>query len=820
MKKIILITGSAGLIGSEAVNFFCKKDFDVVGIDNNMRAYFFGEEGSTKEASERNLNRYKNYMHFNSDIRDEKFLEKIFKEYKFDLIIHTAAQPSHDWAAKEPTTDFSINANGTLLLLENFRKYSPEAVFIFTSTNKVYGDTPNRLPLEERETRYEINSGHKYKNGISENMTLDNSTHSLFGVSKTAADLMVQEYGRYFNLRTGVFRCGCLTGSGHAGVEQHGFLSYLVKCIITGKEYTIFGYRGKQVRDNIHAYDLISAFFHFYQNPKYGEVYNIGGSRFANVSILEAIKKIESISGIEAKIEYVDKNRMGDHIWYISDVSKFKKDYPDWEYNYDIDATIEDICRNSQFGRKVFDFQLIRNLDYWKEKNWYYHNQLKQIFKDKIKENAKVLQVGYGLGDILAELYPKKAVSFDDNSEFISISRKRYSHIKFVNFDFNKYRVKEKFDYVIFPDSLEHLADIQTVLENVYSALSNNSKVVISSVNPRWGQIFWILEKLHLKKPEPTRNWLKLNIITNILEISGYKVMDYGFRTLIPLHIPLISRFINNQIQRSKIFSKFCVTQYIVAQKGKFSPDNNLTSSVIIPVETESESIKDCVISIPRLGRKTEILVVDGTRNDKVKNIVEQLSRNNKKIKYVKSEEGANEDSLRKRGIEEASGDIAVCYDELMSIPPIELRRFYNLLACRKGDFISGIRYVYPTQGQSLRQLNIIVNIIYSFIYSWLFKQKITDPLCSIKAFYLKSYHKSKTIKKITLLDLLINAVEENNKIREIPVHYKSDAYLTNRPYIVNRVLELSWGIFYAIWKLKIYPVFKRKSRFPQKLLS
>lgn len=803
--KIILVTGSGGLIGSESVNFFCKNGFEVVGIDNDMRSYFFGAEGSTKASIENNKQLFKNYRHYNCDIRDEEASKEIFKRNKFDLIIHTAAQPSHDWAAQEPQTDFSINANGTLNLLENFRKYSPEGVFIFTSTNKVYGDTPNKLPLTEKETRYEISPDHHYKNGIKEDMSIDNSTHSLFGVSKTAADLMVQEYGRYFNLKTGVFRGGCLTGSRHAGVQQHGFLSYLVKSIITGKKYSIFGYKGKQVRDNIHAYDLINAFYHFYLNPKFGEVYNIGGSRFANVSVLEAAKKIEDISGMQAKMEYVDQNRIGDHIWYISDVSKFKKDYPAWNYTYDIDATIEDICRNSAFGRKVFSFAIAKNLDYWREKNWYYHNQLKKVFKDTVKENSKVLQIGYGLGDIIADLYPKKGVSFDDDQHLISISRKRYSNIKFSSFDFNKFKIQERYNYVIFPDSLEHLEDIQTVFENIYPALSKGSKVVISSVNPRWEQVFWILEKLHLKRPEPPRNWLKFDIIKNILEISGYKVVDAGFRTLIPMHIPLISRFVNNQIKRSKIFSRLCVIQYLVAEKEKFFVSQNYTCSIILPVYNNSVTLKECISSIPEIGKKTEILIVDGSADDKTGQLVKQLLPNNKNLKYIRERVTQGRDYLLKKGIESASGDIAITYDELMSIPASELRRFYNLLASHKADVISGIRYVYPIQGQSLRQLNIIGNIIYSFIYSWLLKQKITDPLCSIKAFFIKKYQTDNIVRENTYLDLLIIAAERNDKIREIPVHYKSEVYLTNRPQTLKRVLVLSKGILYATLRLKIY---------------
>jgi CDP-paratose 2-epimerase len=340
-----LITGSAGLIGSESAKFFSNLGFQIIGIDNDMRKYYFGDEASTewnRKILEGKLK--KSYKHVSIDIRDEKKIEQLFKKHKFDLIIHTAAQPSHDWAAKEPLTDFTVNALGTLILLENTRKYSPEAVFIFTSTNKVYGDKPNELPLVELDKRYEIKKGHAYQNGIDESMSLDDSKHSIFGASKIAADIMVQEYGKYFGLKTGVFRGGCLTGPQHSGTKLHGFLSYLIKAIATGTKYTIFGYKGKQVRDNIHSADLVNAFYHFYQNPRSGEAYNMGGSRHSNISMLEAIEKIEKLLKKKANYEYTDNNRIGDHIWYISDVSKFQKHYPKWKYMYDGDAILDEIC--------------------------------------------------------------------------------------------------------------------------------------------------------------------------------------------------------------------------------------------------------------------------------------------------------------------------------------------------------------------------------------------------------------------------------------------------------------------------------------------
>jgi CDP-paratose 2-epimerase len=344
--KIAIITGSSGLIGSESVKFF-KDKFDlIIGIDNNQRAYFFGNDASTEATKMMLLNSVSNYKHYDVDIREVKLLEEIFKEYNHDisLIIHTAAQPSHDWAAKEPFTDFTVNANGTLNLLEMTRLYAPEAVFIFTSTNKVYGDTPNYLPLIELDNRWEIDDRHVYfEKGIDENMSIDNTKHSLFGASKVAADILVQEYGKYFGMKTGIFRGGCLTGPNHAGTQLHGFLSYLVKCAMTDSSYTIFGYDGKQVRDNIHSFDLVNMFWHYYQNPKAGEVYNAGGGRHSNCSMLEAIKEIENISGKKLDYSISESNRIGDHIWWVSDVSKFKSHYPNWDYKYNLTDILEQI---------------------------------------------------------------------------------------------------------------------------------------------------------------------------------------------------------------------------------------------------------------------------------------------------------------------------------------------------------------------------------------------------------------------------------------------------------------------------------------------
>ncbi len=343
--SVVLVTGSCGLIGSETVSFFAEKGFDVVGIDNNMRKYFFGKDGSILWNLKRLKLSHKNYRHYSIDIRSEGQINKIFKKFNKDiaLIVHAAAQPSHDWAAREPLTDFGVNAQGTIALLEAYRKLSSNAVFIFTSTNKVYGDRPNFLPLVELEKRYELPKDHQYYKGIDETMSIDSCLHSVFGASKVAADIMVQEYGRYFGLKTAIFRGGCLTGPAHSGAELHGFLSYFVKCAVTGRKYIIYGYKGKQVRDNIHSYDLVNAFYHFFNAPRCGEVYNIGGGRFANISILEAIDFCEKLTGKKINYEYIPRNRIGDHIWWISDVSKFKSHYPQWEYKFGIEETITQI---------------------------------------------------------------------------------------------------------------------------------------------------------------------------------------------------------------------------------------------------------------------------------------------------------------------------------------------------------------------------------------------------------------------------------------------------------------------------------------------
>ena len=353
--SVAIVTGSAGLIGSETCQKFHAEGFTVVGIDNDMRARFFGFAASTVDTKRRLQALLKNYQHEDLDIRDTGRVDALFGRLgpAVKVVIHTAAQPSHDWAARDPHTDFQVNALGTLNLLEAARRHCPEAVFIFTSTNKVYGDTPNGLPLIEMEDRYEIESSHPYYSGIDETMSIDQTKHSLFGASKLAADLLVQEYGRYFGMKTVCFRGGCLTGPAHAGTELHGFLAYLMKCTTAGLPYRIFGYKGKQVRDNIHSYDLVSAFWEFFKAPRPAEVYNIGGGRHSWCSMLQAIEACERIAGRQLNCTYVDDNRIGDHIWWISSVAKFQNHYPQWRYRYDLEAIlheIHDALRSAEAG--------------------------------------------------------------------------------------------------------------------------------------------------------------------------------------------------------------------------------------------------------------------------------------------------------------------------------------------------------------------------------------------------------------------------------------------------------------------------------------
>src|ERR1017187_4891102 len=352
--SVAIITGSAGLVGSEAVAYFASRGLEIAGIDNGMRAVFFGEDASTSWVRERLKREVRSYAHHDVDIRDQAQIFRTFAHYRtaISLVLHTAAQPSHDWAARDPITDFTVNANGTSVMLEATRKFAPEAVFIFMSTNKVYGDLPNYLPLVEHETRWELAADHPYAaHGIPESMSIDQTVHSLFGASKIAADVLVQEYGRYFGMKTACFRGGCLTGPNHSGTQLHGFLAYLMKCAVTQTPYTIFGYKKKQVRDNIHSADLIRAFHEFYKQPRNGEVYNMGGGRHSNCSMLEAIAICEQITGKPLQSTYVEQNRRGDHIWWVSDISRFQQHYPDWKLEYEV----------PQILREIFEF----NHDRW-----------------------------------------------------------------------------------------------------------------------------------------------------------------------------------------------------------------------------------------------------------------------------------------------------------------------------------------------------------------------------------------------------------------------------------------------------------------------
>jgi CDP-paratose 2-epimerase len=344
--SVAIVTGSAGLIGSEAVGFLHEQGMDVVGVDNDMRAYFFGAEASTRWNRDRLVGALSRFTPVEIDVRDVDGVAKLFAHHgsAIELVVHCAAQPSHDWAAREPLTDFHVNATGTVNLLEATRAHCPNATFTLLSTNKVYGDAPNDLPLIETETRWELDPAHPYaEHGFDETLRIDQSKHSLFGASKVAADVMCQEYGRYFGMNTGAFRGGCLTGPQHSGAQLHGFLAYLVRCAVTGTPYTIFGYKGKQVRDNIHSHDLVTALWAFHRDPRPGAVYNIGGSRHSNCSVLEAIELIQEMTGRQIDYTLSDGNRSGDHIWWISDVRRFQADHPEWSYSYGLREMLEEI---------------------------------------------------------------------------------------------------------------------------------------------------------------------------------------------------------------------------------------------------------------------------------------------------------------------------------------------------------------------------------------------------------------------------------------------------------------------------------------------
>jgi CDP-paratose 2-epimerase len=351
-QKRILVTGSSGLIGSQAVEHFDRQGYAVVGVDNNMRREFFGAAGDTLWNLDRLKRGTKLFTHVAIDIRDRAALADLFRTHRFDLVVHCAAQPSHDKAREIPILDFEVNALGTINLLEATRQHCPDAVFVFMSTNKVYGDAPNEMPLKEMETRWEYSCAEDYE-GVTENCRIDRTMHSLFGASKAAADLVAQEYGRYFGMNVGIFRGGCLTGPSHSGVELHGFLSYLVKVAMSGETYSVFGYKGKQVRDNIHSHDVVTAIEAFAADPRPGEVYNIGGGRENSISMMEAIRRIEHLTGKKLQWTYADEARKGDHICYISNLGKFKSHYPQWQITRNLDGILEEIISSEGSRHKA-----------------------------------------------------------------------------------------------------------------------------------------------------------------------------------------------------------------------------------------------------------------------------------------------------------------------------------------------------------------------------------------------------------------------------------------------------------------------------------
>jgi CDP-paratose 2-epimerase len=342
---LAIVTGSGGLVGSDSVRRLVEGGWEVVGLENDMRARFFGPEASTKHVTDELVRTYTEFRTIDADIRDVETVRRVFAEHasQLELVVHAAAQPSHDWAAREPHTDFGVNATGTLNVLDATRECAPDASFVFLSTNKVYGDLPNSLPLQEGETRLELPEEHRFFRGIDTSMSIDRSTHSLFGVSKTAADLLVQEYGRYFEMPTVCLRCGCITGPSHAGARLHGFLAYLMRCTVTGTPYTVFGYGGKQVRDNIHSADLVEAFVQFHTDPRSAAVYNIGGGRHSSCSVLEAIEACERIAGHKLNWDLSSKARIGDHRWWISDLGEFRQGYPTWNPRNDVETILREI---------------------------------------------------------------------------------------------------------------------------------------------------------------------------------------------------------------------------------------------------------------------------------------------------------------------------------------------------------------------------------------------------------------------------------------------------------------------------------------------
>ncbi|HET7098874.1 MAG TPA: glycosyltransferase [Patescibacteria group bacterium] len=423
-------------------------------------------------------------------------------------------------------------------------------------------------------------------------------------------------------------------------------------------------------------------------------------------------------------------------------------------------------------------------------------------------EDSKVLQVGYGLGDILASLFPKNALSVDDDPNIIISSTKRYPHIRFQNLDIAKTNIKEKFDYVIFPNSIEHMFDVQTVLEKVKSSLHKDSRIIITSVNPRWQQLFSILEKFKLKRPEAPKNWLRLEDLVNIVEISGYEIVNTGFKVLLPTHIPLISNWVN------KFNSRFCVEQYLVAKSKIKSKAKPLTCSVIIPCFNEEENIKKCINSVPKMGKRTEIIVVDDGSTDKTSSVVKNLMKKNKNLRLISYKPNKGKGYAVKQGFDGAKGDVVMILDADMAVPVSELPRFFNLLESKEAGFVNGTRLIYPMEDQAMRQLNLIGNLVFGWIFSWVLNQRITDTLCGTKALLKKDYLKIKMGgESWGDFDLLFGAAENKLKIVDMPVHYMRRVAGKSKMKAFQHGLVLAKMCFVGWWRLKASPLFRNTKR-------
>jgi len=796
-----LITGSGGLIGSECTRLLCEEGWDVIGLDNDMRSQFFGSGGTTKPIVEELLMTHHSYRHLDLDIRNRQGVRDVMKSERPNFIIHTAAQPSHDKAAYIPYDDFDVNATGTMNLLVAARDYCPESPFCFTSTNKVYGDRPNTLPLIEHEKRFDYDDN---IDGIDETMSIDACLHSLFGASKVAADVMCQEFARYFKMPVGIFRAGCLTGPQHSAVELHGYLAYIVLCAVEGKEYKVIGYKGKQVRDQIHCRDVANLFLEFHKNPTYGEVYNLGGGRNNSLSILETIDILKQI-GYELSYQYEPVHRIGDHVCYISDLRKIKQQFPNWKLEYDLQRIIIDIVdrrlallkaqpissagtnlnarkhnvvpmpedrsakhedvptTETDLGQQADSptredwglgaLDLIRKArriqqeciaecrNEWIVSNRYYYDRLKRLLRFIVEPGKRVLEVRCGTGHLLKSVEPSYGVGVDISTAMVNKACDENPGLHFIQSDPETLEINEKFDYILFSHIFD-TSDILSALRRVRKSCSTETRLIVINYNYLWQPALELASKLGLRSRFVEPNWLSEADLRGFLELSGFRPIRTHRLILFPKWIPFVSNFLNDVLGRLPGIRRLCMMEVMVARPLPEPKNENAVSvSVVVPCRNEKGNVQAAVERLPEMGKHTEIIFCDDHSTDGTTEEVRRMQElyPQRAIRLVTGPGICKSENVW-TGFRAADGDVVMILDGDLAVMPEELPEFFRAIVAGHGEFINGSRLVYPMRQGAMKFFNILGNIVFSWLFSFLLDQRIKDTLCGTKVIWRKDW--------------------------------------------------------------------------------